>query len=461
MKRWIVVLGWLGLGVWTLVRTPAVRPEATEARKEPGQVSAALPALPAEPAQRQPDGFDLERRWSGHDDWEPAIAVDPNSGVIYQMTTRYNGPQPCPDCPLPALIFRRSLDGGATWEPDQFLAQSWRSQNDPQVAVDQNGVVHVAWLHDYIPGVTYQQSSDGGQSWSAPILIALQDDQPPQWSDKPVLIISPDGMDVYVAFNARASYVAASHDGGQSFAPPVRTSSVLRYWFHSGGAVAADGTVYVAAASFTSDYTGNSRLYVLRSTDGGISWAQKLVDVSAEMPPCDWAEGCYLGFFGPSMGLAVDSAGTVLIAYHAGSIASAPQQLYIRTSTDGGLTWSDRQQISSEDTAVNNAFPAVAAGPLPGDFRVVWQDDRIRSLTGWNTWYRRTTDGGQTWSLPVRLSNRPFGAPYKDWAGYTFPYGDYLELEVGSDGLNYVIWGAGGSYTGPGGTWYTRGLETE
>ena len=457
MRRWILAVCWLGVGVWALARAPEVKLSATEARKEAGQ--AAVVAAAAEAATRQPDGFDLERRWSGHDDWEPATAVDPNGGTVYQMTTRYNGPPPCPTCPLPALIFRRSLDGGATWEPDQFLAQTQRSQNDPQIAVDANGTVHVAWLHDYVPGVTYQQSHDGGQSWSAPILVAPQDGEPPQWSDRPVLLISPDGMDVYVAFNARASYVAASHDGGLSFAPPVRTSSVLRYWFHSGGAVAADGTAYVAAASYRSDYTGNSRLYVLRSTDGGASWDTKLVDVSAEMPACDWSPGCYLGFLGPSMGLAVDRVGTVLVAYHAGISPQSPQQLYIRASEDGGLTWSERRQISSQDPAVNNAFPAVAAGPAPDDFRVIWQDDRIREQTGWNTWYRRTTDGGQTWSLPVRLSNQPFGASYKDWAGYAFPYGDYLELEVGDDGTNYAIWGEGGSYDGPGGTWYTRGQE--
>jgi hypothetical protein len=101
---------------------------------------------------------------------------------------------------------------------------------------------------------------------------------------------------------------------------------------------------------------------------------------------------------------------------------------------------------------VHNAFPGVAAHPTAaGDFRVTWQDDRVQSQTGWNTWYRRTTNGGTSWSADIRLSDLATGAPYKSASGYQFPYGDYHELAVSSDGWNHVIWGAGTSYTGPGG----------
>jgi hypothetical protein len=30
-------------------------------------------------------------------------------------------------------------------------------------------------------------------------------------------------------------------------------------------------------------------------------------------------------------------------------------------------------------------------------------------------------------------------------------------METGPTGVNYVIWGEGISYTGPGGSWYTKG----
>jgi hypothetical protein len=60
----------------------------------------------------------------------------------------------------------------------------------------------------------------------------------------------------------------------------------------------------------------------------------------------------------------------------------------------------------------------------------------------------------------MRLSDRSSGAPYKSASGYGSPYGDYLELEVDSQGRNHIVWGAGPSWSGyGGGIWYTRGIQ--
>ena len=49
------------------------------------------------------------------DDWEPAIAADPNAPFVYMLTTRY-APKPCPgNCPSPWMALEISADGGATW----------------------------------------------------------------------------------------------------------------------------------------------------------------------------------------------------------------------------------------------------------------------------------------------------------------------------------------------------------
>ena len=101
---------------------------------------------------------------------------------------------------------------------------------------------------------------------------------------------------------------------------------------------------------------------------------------------------------------------------------------------------------------------------MSGDFRVVWQDDRrtkkpkkTNQTRWWNTWYRRTTDGGVTWSKPIRLSNRGDSTLYNSQRGYGFPYGDYLWMAVDGEDINHVVWGAGESYNGNGGTWFTSG----
>ena len=45
------------------------------------------------------------------------------------------------------------------------------------------------------------------------------------YMDKPILVISPSGRDVYVAFNHKFdNMVVASHDYGQSFLPPQKVN---------------------------------------------------------------------------------------------------------------------------------------------------------------------------------------------------------------------------------------------
>jgi len=50
-------------------------------------------------------GWDSERVWSGHDDWEPFVAADRSSSFVYQMVTRFNSA-------VSGIFIRRSSDGG-------------------------------------------------------------------------------------------------------------------------------------------------------------------------------------------------------------------------------------------------------------------------------------------------------------------------------------------------------------
>lgn len=455
--RALFLLLWLALGVLLLLNRAEPGTTTGEAEKTTGsgrsfvgqvEIARRPNASPLNPL------FAASRAWSGEDDWEPAVAADPSSSYIYQMTTRYSGPAACRNCALPAIVFRRSADGGATWETDRFLSPSRRTQNDPMIEVATDGAIYVAWLEQYRPGVKFSRSTDRGQTWSEPVTFT-ELFRKPRWNDRPVLAISDDGRHVYIAFNSSDSYVVASHDFGATWSPPVKTNNDGRYWFHSAGAVAPNGAVYFGTVDFSQDYTGPANIGVLRSADGGASWSHTLLDVSAEMPDCGWAAGCYFGFLGPSIGLAADDAGRVVAAYHLGDAPGEPQRMVARVSADG-VTWGTRTTLSAA-ALEHNAFPAVAAGPGAGDFRVVWQGSADGRTDAWNTWYRRTTNGGNTWSAPVRLSDTTAAAPYRHADGYRFPYGDYLELAVDGNGWNHVIWGEGVSYTGPGGTWYTAG----
>ena len=402
---------------------------------------------PRAPSATAP-GWDSERVWSGGDDWEPFTAADKSSNYVYQMTTRFN-------TTVSGIFIRRSTTGGATWKADQLIAPINRWQADPQVQVSADGTVYAAWLDGPNWMSKLVKSYDHGATWTAPVVIAPS----LRWTDHPWLVVSPDGQDVYIGLNMDDSFLVASHDGGQTFLAPIKTNTQPtpgHWWDANGAVIAPDGSIYYAVINFYLNYKGPAEINVVSSHDRGASWQTTLVDTSAPPPGCRGSAGCTYGFLSSTASLALDQSGKLMIEYHAGDVDLAPQPMWVSTSTDG-IHWTPRVQISQPNEEASNGFPAIAAGPVAGDFRVVWQGDNGNSR-GWNTFYRRTTDGGTTWSATVQLSDRTSGAPYKTEVGYTFPYGDYLSLSVDGAGLNHVIWGEGASYNGPGGSWYTRGL---
>jgi hypothetical protein len=428
MIKRAAVLGVIGLTLLWPVRAIA---EAAHAR----------PALAA---------FTNEALWSASDDWEPNVTVDPSSSYVYELTTRYS--KFCSPGQGHCMAFRASGDGGSTWGADQQICPCKAAQNDPVMKVATDGTIYQVHMNGY--AVVFQKSSNHGATWSAPIdfkaLSGLS------FTDKPWIAISPTGQDVYIAFNAADSYIASSHNFGASFSAPIKTNADTLYWFAEGGAVAPNGNVYFSesAEQNAKSPTGPIKLAVISSSNGGTSWTTTFVDTSQQQPPCT-VRSCPADFFGAQAALAVDVAGTAMVAYVKSTASAAPMSLYESTSTDG-IHWSSPVALASGGTAVGADFPVVASGPTAGDFRVGWMDDR-NGASAFNVWYRSTTTSGGSWGATVRLSNLGSGAPYKTPSGFAFTYGDYFSMAVNSSGKAYVIWGEGPSYVGPGGTWSTTG----
>ncbi len=440
-----------GRGEVRIEADPA-REQAEEAvedlRKAAAHTSARNAAQPVTSAPAA--GWAAEKLWNATaDDWEPAIAADSSSDWVYQATTRYGGAKACQQCPDPAIIVRASSDGGLTWGADRFICacRNTKAQNDPQLAVATNGTIYAAWLNDYNPGVVFSRSADRGVTWSPPISVKGKG---LSFSDKPILAISPTGQDVYIAWNASDSYVSTSHDAGATFVR-VKTNADALYWFAEGGVVAPNGTVLFSESAENQNATGPVQLAVVRSANGGASWTTTVIDTSQQQPACT-VPSCSADFFASQAGIGVDPAGKLMVVYTLNTVAGAPKDLYVRTSADG-LSWSPPAEIG-QNTG-DAGFPVIEAAGA-NDFRIAWQDDR-NGPTSWNTWYRRTTDGGASWSAAVRLSDATSGAAYKNPGGYQFPYGDYFDLDVTRSGSNVLIWSEGSNYVGPGGSWFTRG----
>jgi hypothetical protein len=100
------------------------------------------------------------------------------------------------------------------------------------------------------------------------------------------------------------------------------------------------------------------------------------------------------------------------------------------------------------------ATAPVAEATGDGDVRL-WFAER-RPTERWNIWAVRSSDGGATWSSPIRISDATSGARYKTADGFLEFYGDYGEMAITSSGATIAAWGEGFSWTGPGGVWFNR-----
>jgi hypothetical protein len=399
------------------------------------------------------------------DDWEPAIAADPNGPNVYAIVTRYAG-KPCGgNCPSPWMAVYVSTNGGSTWDqPKPLCACKGSGQFDPIVEVVPGpgvnaGAVYAAYMNGF--NVMFTKSTDHGATWSAPVKTYGN----VSWNDKPTLAVSDNGSDVYISFNGPTGgdpWMAQSHNGGATWTQTKLVDSG-RYYFDFDSDVAPDGTVYFAQTAIQyggggnkgTTPTGTIEQHVFISRDRGATWENRVISSTLPGTVCV-ADGCPPDFYLGHIALSVDGSNNVVVLYDGATVAQGPQTISSRRSTDGGRTWSAAQTLSA--AGETSDAPAVESRGA-GDVRAwYYQTSNGANVDQWNVWYRSSTNGGSTWSAPVKISDATGGAAYKNANGFAEVYGDYGEIAITNTGKTVAIWGEGTSYTGPGGAWFNRQL---
>jgi hypothetical protein len=393
------------------------------------------------------------------DDWEPAVAADPNSGYVYLVTTRYGESKPCSgNCPIPHIAIEVSSDNGLTWSDGAPLcACKGSGQFDPIIeVVPGTGHVYALWMNGF--NVVFQKSEDHGATWSEPVSTYGN----VSWNDKPVIAMSDDGKDVYVSWNGPTGgdpWIAQSHDYGNAGSwTQTKVVNSGRYFFAFDADVTSDGTVVFSESSF--DYSGPAASaighvdhHAFISRDGGVTWeVQRLGSVELG-EPCV-SEGCYDDFYAGHNTVTADDDGDLVYAFDGATTPLGPQQIFVRRleKDDPTQTWSAPIVIST----VGRMATAPAAEATGNDDIRLWFAERSPK-DRWNIWYRSSIDGGVNWSPRVLISDATSGAKYKNADGFLEFYGDYGEVAVMSNGKTIATWAEGFSWLGPGGTWFNIG----
>jgi hypothetical protein len=114
----------------------------------------------------------------------------------------------------------------------------------------------------------------------------------------------------------------------------------------------------------------------------------------------------------------------------------------------------DKNASGCAGSACYAVFPTIVGGPT-SQIHVTWFDDRngdpIDHVNGWNVWYRSSTDGGATWSTAgQRMSAYMPTESQSGPNGFLFPYGDYMriELDPSCGGQPVMVWGEGRDWAG-------------
>jgi hypothetical protein len=162
--------------------------------------------------------------------------------------------------------FTRSMDEGATWEPESRMTADTTSQGQPMVAAAGSNV-HICWS-DGRPGgygIWYRGSTDNGETWNAEQYLT----DTTYGSDYPV--IAAAGRNVHVAYRAWPTgqfdiNYRGSTDNGQTWSAETALTTV-----------AGMGTAVLAAAGSRAhlllydDRDGNFEMYYKRNlTAGGV-----------------------------------------------------------------------------------------------------------------------------------------------------------------------------------------------
>ena len=328
----------------------------------------------------------------------------------------------------------------AQWQPDVRLTNAPLGSYTTEAgawAIAANGdALHVVWQdsRDGNAEIYYKRSTDDGTTWESDVRLTNN----PSESRPPVVAVS--GQTVHVVWmdyraGAPELYYKRSTDAGVNWSVDLPLTSSPAYADYP--SLAASGEFVHLAWKDERDMGGGSEIYYKRSTDGGSSWSADMRltnDASVQTSPSIAVSGpdvhlAWMDFrdgpsgndeiyykrstdfgltWGPETRLTVDpsissypsisvSASVVHIAWY--ETRDGNGEMYYKRSTDGGDSWSADTRLTTDAAYSNNPSTAVSGSNV----HVVWRDSRDGDSG--EVYYKVSTDGGVVWGEDTRLTD--------------------------------------------------------
>jgi len=363
------------------------------------------------------------------------------------------------------LAHAKSTDRGTTWQSQAlFSLTGYNKFVDPAVAFNTGGTPYFVGLAETAglcftddhsscnASLIISKSTDSGTTWTAPNVFrpATCSNGSGAYHDKPSMKVdtsaSPNGGKIYASWTridgcpiatdplpATSVMVTRLTDTGSSFTQDVET----RVGGASGGntntqvvwsdvALAPNGDVYVGWVQITRAPSPLSERITVAKSTDG---GQTFTTLSF---PANFAPFVVDALHPPSFEIDVDPSvpNLVYLVYEDSSVNSG--DIKFRRSTDGGVTWSNLLTVNT-NTAGIQSFPSMSV--VAGRINIIWYDGRdfypLNDKV--DTYFAKSLDNGQTFVSPdIRINSESIPT-----GGSTL--GDYVGI-WSSTFYSYAIW---------------------
>jgi hypothetical protein len=253
--------------------------------------------------------------------------------------------------------------------------------------------------------------------------------------------------------NTLRAVFSRSTDGGRTFSEPIvisqRDGPAGNNAASHGIAVGTDGRVYVAYVA-QEPKGGLETQKVVRSDDFGWHFGKPVT--AAIFSPVNGFEDGVAFRTGPLVSFAADDTnpGVLYIAYPAYAGSPVNTDIFVVRSTDGGQTWGAPVRVNDDATAKHQFMPSIAVSN--GALHVAWYDLRDSpnpddpALTNdvLNVYYASSNTTGvpyPAFSHNVKVTDVGFqpNCRLHIFFGTEAFIGDYIELAARFDGANHIV----------------------
>lgn len=367
---------------------------------------------------------------------EPSIAINPKNTKQIAAGSVLKG-------------YHFSIDGGLTWKSKK-MASSYGVYGDPVLQFDNLGRLYYFHLTDYKKGTHLDrilcQTSESilgkftNGSFPEPNGTKVQ--------DKHWVVIDPKTNVLYMTWTQFDAYDSSdpkdtsiivfskSMDRGKSWTKPLRISTF------GGDCLDGDNTVEGAVPALGLNgeiyvtWTGPNGLMFQKSTDGGKTWlkeekhlANQIGGWDLNIPGFFRANGLPFLMSDMSNG---PHRGTLYVNWCDQRNGAINTDVWLIKSTDGGDTWSAPIKVNQDQTNTHQFLTAMCIDQTNGQLHFVYYDRRKYKNKSTDVIWATSTDGGKTFQEET-ISNLPFTPNDKVF------FGDYLGISA-VNGIVRPIW---------------------